>query len=257
MEKTKEIGMNMIEQKSFDEWDFNQEIDLMIADIPFAIKFTGKPSNYNRKASLVVDGYVEWNHKELRQNLQSLFLSASKYLKSNGSLIVFSGWQTSNPILNTFYINQYRHSLTHQGKSYWNYNFAPYCTKRPATNCYEIFWFTKSKNWFYNNKCSLDHCQTGEANLSTITVKKEYLKGIPKYPTRFPSKLVKILIEHYSDKNSTILDPLCGSGIVGVVCKLFYPDRKIFLGDLNPHSQIVFNELLKFYNYFIINLKEK
>lgn len=237
-----------VHQKSFDKWDFQEEIDLMICDIPFGIDFTGKPSNYNRKSNLVVDGYIEWNQEEMEKNLQSLFRSASQYLKADGSLLVFSGWQTSYHISDMSDLVKNQTFLTHQGKLYWNYNFAPYCTKRPATNCYEIFWFTKSKNWFYNNECSLDHCQKGEANLSAIFVKKEYLKGIPKYPTRFPSTLIKILIEHFSGRNSLILDPLCGSGIVGVICQLFYPDRKVFLGDLNPHSQIVFTELLKYFS---------
>lgn len=237
-----------IEQKSFDSWDFNQEIDLMICDIPFGINFTGKPSNYNRKSDLVVDGYVEWMFRESHHYLRSLFEASYRYLKPTGSLLIFSGWQISYYVIDMFHGITNDILLTHQGKLYWNYNFSPYCTKRPATNCYEIFWFTKSKKWLYNNECSLDHCQKGESNLSTIFVKKEYLKGIPKYPTRFPSDLVKILIEHFSGKNSTILDPLCGSGIVGVICKLFYPDRTVYLGDLNPHSQIVFDELLKFFS---------
>ncbi|PWI49537.1 hypothetical protein CEE45_01720 [Candidatus Heimdallarchaeota archaeon B3_Heim] len=244
-----------IQQKSFDYWDFNNEIDLMICDIPFGISFTGKPSNYNRRSNLVVDGYVEWNRNEIPYYLELLFTSAEQYLKKTGSLLIFAGWQISNLIAKKYLDIQNNLSLTHQGKLYWNYNFSPHCTKRPNTNCYEIFWFTRSKNWFYNNRCSLDHCQNGEANLSVLdnhisvlTIKKEYLKGIPKYPTRFPSLLVKIIIEHFSDKNSTILDPLCGSGIIGAICDLYYPDRIVYLGDLNPHSPIVFTELLKFYS---------
>jgi site-specific DNA-methyltransferase (adenine-specific) len=251
----------MIQQKSFNDWNFKNEIDLMICDIPFGINFSGKPSNYNRNSNLVVDGYVEWRTEEIIPNLSSLFISAKKYLKPTGSLLIFSGWQISNNISK---INHKAFSLIHQGKLYWNYNFSPYCSLRPNTNCYEIFWFTRSKKWFYNNKCSQNHCQNGEANLSVLesnmnpidilNVKKEYLKGIPKYPTRFPSLVVKILIEHFSDKNSTILDPLCGSGITGVICKLFYPDRTVFLGDLNPYSQTVFNELLKFFNYYTLEV---
>ena len=237
-----------VKNQGFDSWHFKNEIDLMICDIPFSIDFTGKPSNYNRKSDLVVNGYVEWQKEAIPVYLEQLFTSAEQYLKNTGSLLIFAGWQISNYIASKYLEIQYNISLTHQGKLSWNYNFSPHCTKRPNTNFYEIFWFTKSKKWFYNNRCSLDHCQNGEANLSAINVKKEYLKGIPKYPTRFPSKLVKIIIEHFSDKHTTILDPLCGSGIIGVICKLFYPDRTVFLGDLNPQSSIVFTELLKYYS---------
>lgn len=237
-----------VKNQSFDSWHFKNEIDLMVCDIPFNIGFTGKPSNYNRKSDLVVDGYVEWSKDEVPYYLEQLFTSAEQYLKNTGSLLIFAGWQISGLVIKKYLEIQDNISLIHRGKLYWNYNFAPYCKKRPNTNCYEIFWFTRSKNWFYNNQCSLDHCQKGEANLSILTVKKEYLKGIPKYPTRFSSELVKIIIEHFSDTDSKILDPLCGSSIVGVICKLFYPDRTVFLGDLNPQSSIVFDELLKYYS---------
>lgn len=236
--------MSKIQIKSFDKWDFENEIDLMICDIPFSIKFTGKASNYNRKKDLVVDGYVEWGKNEFHDNIIKLFISAEKYLSSKGSLLLFSGWQIS-PI-----ISHYIYAITKlhlQGKLYWNYNFAPYCKKRPAHNIYEIFWLTKSKkNWIYNNKCNQSHCTVGEANLSAITVKKEYLRGIPKYPTKLPSELIRVLIEHFTNKDSIILDLMCGSGIVGVVNELYY-NRKCYLGDLNPNSQIVHDELLKYF----------
>jgi hypothetical protein len=93
--------------------------------------------------------------------------------------------------------------------------------------------------------------------IDVFNVKKEYLKGIPKYPTRFPSLLIKILIEHFSDTNSTILDPLCGSGIIPAICELYYPDRIVYSGDLNPHSQTVFSELLKFYSNLCDNCHQK
>jgi DNA modification methylase len=57
---------------------------------------------------------------------------------------------------------------------------------------------------------------------------------------------VGILIEHFSDREHTILDPMCGSGIVGVVNELKY-HRKCYLGDLNPNSQLVCDSLLKFF----------
>ena len=36
-----------------------ESIDLIIADPPFGIKFTGKGTQYNRKSEYVVDGYTE------------------------------------------------------------------------------------------------------------------------------------------------------------------------------------------------------
>lgn len=239
--------MNEIQLKSFDQWDFRNEIDLMICDIPFSLKFDGKQSNYNREKNLVVDGYVEWNSENVESNIKNLLESANKYLSLKGSLLIFSGWQISLIISKMFLKWQNQIGLKLKGKLYWNYNFAPYCKKKPAHNVYEIFWFTKSKNWFYNNNCSLDHCRPPrEANLTTITVKREYLKGISKYPTKLPSELIKVILEHFTNKDSVILDPLCGSGIVGIVNTLSY-QRKCFLGDLNSNCQKVHDEILDYF----------
>ena len=75
------------------------------------------------------------------------------------------------------------------GKLYWSHNFAPPCKNRLAHNVYEIFWFTKSRDKCrYNNRCRFKHCRDGEKNLSNIFVKKEYRKGIIKYPTMLPAE---------------------------------------------------------------------
>lgn len=235
-----------IQQIAFDKWSFNEEIDLIIADPPFSLDFTGKASNYNRNADIVVDGYVEWTREEYPLQIQNLLDSCFRYLKSTGSLLIFSGWQMSSLIGELCE----KSPLYLQGKLYWQFNFIPPCKKRPNHNIYEIFWLTKNKNsWKYNNRCSYDHCLSLEKNLACINIKKEYLKNITKYPTRFPSKLVGILIEHFTTENDVILDVMCGSGIIGVIVQVFYPNRTIYLGDLNPNSQIVYNALLKYFSH--------
>ena len=49
--------------KDMNEWK-NINADLIIADPPFGIEFSGKPTNYHRKSENVVDGYVEWGMSE-------------------------------------------------------------------------------------------------------------------------------------------------------------------------------------------------
>lgn len=247
------MSNNDILQLSFDQWHFNNEIDLIIADPPFGINFSGKPSNYNRKNNLVVDGYIEWKRLQIPYYLEQLFISAEKYLKQTGCILLFAGWQLSNLISQIYRNIEDTLLLSLQGKLYWNFNFAPACKKRPNHNVYEIFWFTKHPTKYtYNKYCSHSHCQKGEANLTAINIKKEYIKGIPKYPTRLPSELIATLIEHFSNPYNKILDFMCGSGITGIVCELLYPDREIFLGDLNPNSQIVYSAL---FNHFKKNWK--
>jgi DNA modification methylase len=68
---------------------------------------------------------------------------------------------------------------------------------------------------------------------------------MPKYPTRLPFKLLQCLIEHFSNKKDLIFDPLCGSGMVGVVAYML--ERDFVMGDLNPNGKVVFEHLLDYY----------
>ncbi len=43
------------------------------------------------------------------------------------------------------------------------------------------------------------------------------LINMTKYPTRLPFKLPQSLLEHFSNIGDQIFDPLCGSGMIGVV----------------------------------------
>jgi DNA modification methylase len=104
---------------------------------------------------------------------------------------------------------------------------------------------TKGKKWTYYNRCSTHHCQNGEPNLSTLNFKRDYKVNMPKYPTRLPFKLLQCLLEHFSNKGDLIFDPLCGSGMIGVVSYML--ERDFIMGDLNKNGKIVFQHLLDYY----------
>jgi len=57
------------------------------------------------------------------------------------------------------------------------------------------------------------------------------LKGKKYYPTEKPQELIRLLIEASSEKGDTILDPFCGSGVVGQACAAM--GRHYILGDLD------------------------
>lgn len=216
--------------------------DLVITDPPFGINFDGKNGNYARDTGQVVEGYVEWEKKEYEEKIKELLKVIDRNLKKNGQILVFSGWNNSNTIHNT--IQDFK-GLTLRGKMYWSYNFAPYCKKRPSHNVYEIFWATKGDEWHYNNKCNYEHCQEREPNLSTLIVKRDYKKKMPKYPTRLPLKLLLILLDHFSREENLIFDPLAGSGMVGIASEIKKREWKV--GDLNKEGKKVFKELIKTY----------
>jgi DNA modification methylase len=227
--------------KDMKDWkDVNA--DLIITDPPFGIEFSGKNGNYHRNVKNVVDGYVEWKVAEYGEKIQQLLECIKNNLKNNGQALIFSGWNNSNIIHDRIMRFQ---GLTLRGKMYWTYNFAPVCRVKPSHNVYEIYWVTKGKKWTYYNRCSTHHCQNGEPNLSTLNFKRDYKVNMPKYPTRLPFKLLQCLLEHFSNKGDLIFDPLCGSGMIGVVSYML--ERDFIMGDLNKNGKIVFQHLLDYY----------
>jgi site-specific DNA-methyltransferase (adenine-specific) len=222
------------EVKGMKEWN-DVNADLVITDPPFGINFNGKEGNYNRDEDNVVDGYVEWEKNGYTEKISNLLDVIYRNTTDKANALIFSGWNNS-PKVHKACISH--NDLTLEGKMYWNYNFAPYCSRRPAHNVYEIYWVRNSDDWYYNNECSYKHCENGEANLSAIDVKRNYLKEMPKYPTRLPTKIVKVLLEHYSEENDLIFDPLAGSGSVGISANQI--NRKAVMGDKNKEAKDVF-----------------
>jgi len=227
--------------KDMNNW-IGVNADLIITDPPFGIEFSGKNTNYHRNVNNVVDGYVEWKVSEYGEKIQQLLDCIKTNLKENGQALIFSGWNNSNIIHDR--IMRFN-GLTLRGKMYWTYNFAPVCRRKTSHNVYEIYWVTKGYNWAFHNRCATHHCQQGEPNLSTLNFKRDYKVNMPKYPTRLPFKLLQCLLEHFSKKGDLIFDPLCGSGMIGVVSYMF--DRDFIMGDLNKNGKIVFKHLLDYY----------
>jgi DNA modification methylase len=221
------------------EWA-DVDADIAISDPPFGLEFDGKAGNYNRDVSRVVDGYVEWETTEYSNKINQLLDVLARNTTSKGQAIVFSGKDNSH-LLHQMVLDHHNWHL--EGKLYWNYNFAPYCKKRPAHNVYELFWMVKDDDWFYSNECSFDHCQEGEANLSLMDIKRNYLKEMPKYPTRLPLEVVGVLLEHFTEPGDKVFDPLAGSGSVGIGAAGL--DREAILGDLNKNAKQVFESTVR------------
>ncbi len=230
------------EIKDMNNWE-SVNADLIITDPPFGIEFNGRPTNYHRNVENVVGGYVEWGVSEYGQKIQELLECIKNNLKEEkGQSLIFSGWNNSNIIHDR--IMRFK-GLRLRGKLYWVYNFAPTCRIKPSHNVYEIYWVTKGNNWTFHNRCTTHHCQSGEPNLATLKFIRDYKVNMPKYPTRLPFKLLECLLEHFSNKGDLVFDPLCGSGMIGIVSYML--GRNFLMGDLNKNGKIVFEHLLDYY----------
>jgi DNA modification methylase len=217
------------------EWGDEVDADLAIIDPPFGIDFDGKQSNYNRDTGNVVDGYVEWPEDKYRSAVSDMLDVCERNLGVDGQMLIFSGWNNSYKIHDELLGHD---ELRLEGKQYWRYNFAPYCTRRPAHNVYEIYWAVKSDDWYYTNECSYDHCTEGEANLSVMNINRNYLKEMPKYSTRMTPEVIEVLLEHYTEEGDTVFNPMAGSGTVGIAAERL--NRNFVLGDANAEAKEVY-----------------
>lgn len=62
------------------------------------------------------------------------------------------------------------------------------------------------------------------------------LKGKRFYPTEKPFDLIELLISQSTQPGDRVLDPFCGSGVVGQVCEKL--DRHYIIGDIDPSEAI-------------------
>lgn len=93
-------------------------VDLVVADPPFGIDFSGKQSNYNRDQDLVVDFYqeIDGNYGEFTERWMALL---QKVMKPQATAYVFSGWNHLEDVLRGARLS----GLTTINHIIWKYQF--------------------------------------------------------------------------------------------------------------------------------------
>jgi site-specific DNA-methyltransferase (adenine-specific) len=182
----------------------DNSIDLVVADPPFGINFTGKASNYNRDAKLVSE------YKEITLNYPDFaFESLSeihRVLKPTGTAWIIMGYT------NLRFWESYGNYLFNDqiGHVIWKYQFGVYAKKRPVVSHYHLLIFTKGKKWTWN--------QQGYDE-DVWYIKRPYRKGVAKYPNRLPEELVEQIILRSSNVGDKVFDPFVGSGTTAKVAQ--------------------------------------
>ena len=87
--------------RSVSQSRYENKIDLIITDPPFAIDFKATKQNYNRTASRVMQGYNEIKQKDYYDFSVNWMSQAFRILKESGSMYVFSGWNNLKDILSS------------------------------------------------------------------------------------------------------------------------------------------------------------
>ena len=204
-----------------------ETIDHIITDPPFGIEFGKGHATYNRDDNKVIGGYEERDTEEYFLHMTGFFSEASRVLKPNGNLLLFSSWNRLPHLfecLSSINGNYFEDNpmLHHKGHMFWQYQFGVWATKKPVINHYHLLWFAKhpAKNPTYNYEAVYPQGEKDEdgkslnyADRQTVfQINKPYRVGEIKYPTELPLELCEKLVSYFTSENDVVLDPFAGSG---------------------------------------------
>ncbi len=183
-----------------------ESVDVIIADPPFGLSFTGKESMYNRDDRFVRDGYqeIEGDYEEFSR---SWILQLPRIMKDTGSAWIFSGWTHLREILNT--INESGLMLVNH--IIWKYPFGVFTRRKFVTSHYHVLFLVKSSKYYFN--------RIAHYPLDIWEINRTYRRGEMKNGTKLPEELIARCIEFTSRPGSLILDPFMGNGTTAVAAK--------------------------------------
>ena len=182
-------------------------VDLIIADPPFGIDFSGKGKVYNRDTDYVIDSY-----QEIRTNYANFtkkwMTSIQKIMKPHATAYVFSGWNHLEDVL----MGARMCGLTTINHLIWKYQFGVFTKRKYVTSHYHIVMLVKDSKKYYFNK--MEHYP-----LDVWDIKRKYKKGEPKNATTLPLEVVKKCIEFSSRPGDLVFDPFMGMATTGIASK--------------------------------------
>jgi len=184
-----------------------ESVDLVIADPPFGIDFSGKEHSYNRKQDLVVDFYQEIN-SDYGQFTEDWMKQIQKIMKPQATAYVFSGWNHLEDVLRAARLT----GLTTINHLIWKYQFGVFTKNKYVTSHYHILLLAKNKNNYYFNK--MEHYP-----LDILDFKRKYKKGEAKNATTLPVELIQHCIEFSSKPGDLVFDPFMGMATTAVAAK--------------------------------------
>lgn len=187
-----------------------ESVDLVIADPPFGIEFSGKGSQYNRKAELVEEGYVEVDGA-YDQFTYRWIECLPKIMKPTASAYLISGWTNLNALLNALQ----KTDLVLLNHIIWKYQFGVFTKKRYVSSHYHILFLVKDESHYFFNK--YEYYPEDVWNIP-----RKYLPGQKKNGTKLPEELVMKCINFSSRPGDLIFDPFMGNATTAVCAKGLY-----------------------------------
>ena len=195
-------GMNKIDSES---------IDLIIADPPFGISFSGKENFYNRVKSNIVDQYQEIESNYLDFSCKWIKL-LPRIMKHTASAYIVSGYTNLKDIL--IAINDAE--LTLVNHLIWKYQFGVFTQKKFVSSHYHILFVVKEpKNYFFHK---VEHYIEDV----WMDINRTYKMNQKKNGTKLPVELVQRFIDFSSKPGDLVFDPFMGNATTAVAAKINY-----------------------------------
>lgn len=201
----------------------SNSVDLVIADPPFGLDFSGKGGTYNRDKDLVVDSYQEID-SDYNKFTKKWIEQIKRIMKPHATAYVFSGWNHLEDILFSARVS----GLTTINHLIWKYQFGVFTKKKYVTSHYHILLFAKDHKTYFFNK--MEHYPE-----DVWDIKRKYQKGEPKNATTLPFDVIKKCVEFSSRPGDLIFDPFMGMGTSAVVAKSLW--RHYFGFEINEKMQ--------------------
>lgn len=208
----------------------SNSVDLVIADPPFGLDFSGKETVYNRDEKLVVDSYKEIN-SDYGGFTEKWMELTQKIMKPHATAYVFSGWNHLEDVLRGARLC----GLTTINHLIWKYQFGVFTKNKFVTSHYHVLMLVKDSKQYYFNK--MEHYP-----LDVWDIKRKYKKGEPKNATTLPLEVVKKCIEFSSKPGEVVFDPFMGMATTGVAAKSVW--RHYFGFEINEKMRPFINKRL-------------
>lgn len=184
----------------------SKSIDVIIADPPFGLNFTGKESIYNRDARFVKSGYqeVDTNYEQFSRDWIG---ELPRIMKETGSAWIVSGWTNLGDVLTA----AKESGLTLINHIIWKYQFGVFTRRKFVTSHYHILFLAKSEKYYFNKVMHYP--------LDVWEINRTYRRGEAKNGTKLPENLILRCIDFSSKPGQLILDPFMGNGTTATAAK--------------------------------------
>jgi len=203
-------------------------VDLVVADPPFGIDFSGKGSVYNRNRDLVIESYKEID-VDYGDFTEKWMAQIQRVMKPHATAYVFSGWNHLEDVLRSARLA----GLTTINHAIWKYQFGVFTKNKYVTSHYHVLLLAKNSGKYYFNK--MEHYP-----LDVWDIKRKYKKGEIKNATTLPTDVIRKCIEFSSKPGDLVFDPFMGMATTAVVAKSLW--RHYFGFEVNENIENLINK---------------